>query len=341
MITGHMGYVGSVLAPMLIGDGHRVVGLDMGFFQEGVLGETPRGIPHWDMDVRDVTTDQLHGIDVVIHLAGISSDPLGDLNPAVTFDINHRASVRLAVLARAAGVRQFMFASSCDVYGGNDGQVPLTEDAALNPLTPFARSKALAEQDISDLADDNFSPSYFRCATAYGYSPRMRTDLLVNYLCGSAILKDEVHLDSDGSEFRPLVHVEDIARSYCSVLNSPLDLTHNQVYNVGRTAENYPLRTVAEIVNAGVPGSTIHSEPSTGGDVRGYSVDCSKLESTIKTYRPIWDVETGIRQLFSIYRHFGLTCDQFLGRPFMRLDQIKWLIANGKLGVSLRSQNVA
>ncbi len=248
LVTGHQGYIGTALTPLLLRAGHDVVGLDNELFVAGTLGPPPRDVPSMRMDVRDASARDLQGFDAVIHLAGISNDPLGDLNPGITLEINHLASVHLAKAAKAAGIKRFLFASSCSLYGASSPDDVLDERAAFNPVTPYGRSKILVEQDLARIADQRFSPTYLRCATAYGFSPRLRADLVVNNLTGYALLTGEVLLKSDGTSWRPLVHVEDISRAYLSLLHAPRQDVHNEAFNVGRTTENYQVRDVATIV---------------------------------------------------------------------------------------------
>src|SRR3989442_28675 len=276
LVTGHKGYVGSVLVPMLRTADLDVVGLDSELFAECTFGDAPCDGPGLRMDVRDVRSSDLRGFDPVIHLAALSNDPLGDVNPACTYAINHRASVCLAELAKDAGVSRFLFASSCSLYGVA-GQEMLREDAALNPITPYGESKVRAEQDLSTLADENFSPTFLRNATAYGVSPRLRVDLVVNNLVGFAHTSGEILIQSDGTPWRPLVHVEDICRAFLAVLHAPRALIHNQAFNVGRSEENYRIRQVADMVRDVVPGSVVKYAEGGGPDLRCYRVDCGKI----------------------------------------------------------------
>ena len=278
LVTGHQGYIGTVLTPMLVAGGHEVVGLDSELFVSGTIGEPPIDLPSMKMDVRDVSVDDLRGFDAVLHLAGISNDPLGDLNPETTYEINHQASVRIARLAKEAGVQRFLFASSCSLYGAAGDKELVDESADFNPVTPYGESKIMVERDVAPLADDSFTPVYLRAATAFGFSPRLRADLVVNNLTGYAVTRGEVFLKSDGTPWRPLVHIEDISRAYKALLEAPRKLVHNEAFNVGRTTENYRIREVATIVGEVVPNSEVTFAEGAGPDLRDYRVDCSKLE---------------------------------------------------------------
>jgi nucleoside-diphosphate-sugar epimerase len=276
LVTGHNGYIGSVLAPLIAAAGHDVVGLDTYLFEDCSLGEDTVRIESLRCDVRDVRATDLAGFDAIIHLAALSNDPLGNVNPQCTYDINHLASVRLARLAKQAGVPRFLFASSCSLYGVA-GDALLTEDAAFNPITPYGESKVRVELDVAKLADDRFSPTFLRNATAYGVSPRLRADIVVNNLVGVAYTTGEVLIQSDGTPWRPLVHIEDIARAFLAVLEAPREVVHNEAFNVGRTEENYRVRDLAEMVQEIVPGSRVRYAEGGGPDPRCYRVDCGKL----------------------------------------------------------------
>ena len=335
LVTGHDGYIGTVLVPMLQDYGHEVVGLDSYLYANCTFGAPPGPVEALRMDVRDVTAGDLSGFDAVVHLAAISNDPVGDLNPQCTLDLNHGGTEQLARAAKAAGVERFLFSSSCSLYG-SAGQEWLDEQADFKPVTPYGESKLLAERSLSALADDNFSPTFLRNATAYGVSPRLRGDLVVNNLVGIAYLTGEVLLKSDGTPWRPLVHIEDISRAFLALLEADRQLVHDEAFNVGRTAENFRIREVAEVVGSLIPGSRVEFARDAGPDLRNYRVDCRKLEESIPAYQPVWTVRDGVIELLEAYDAVGLTEDMFLGPQLMRIRHVRSLIEDGSLDDMLR-----
>jgi nucleoside-diphosphate-sugar epimerase len=335
LLTGSRGYIGSVMAPFLVEAGHKVVGIDTDLYRHSTFGRWREEIHTVVKDVRDLELHDLVGFDAVVHLAALSNDPVGDLNPQGTYDINHRASVRLARLAKAARVSRFAFASSCSNYGAA-GEAPVNEESELNPVTPYGESKALVERDVVELADDSFSPTFLRCATAYGVSPRLRFDIVLNDLVALAFTTGRVFLKSDGSPWRPVIHVEDICRSFLAILSAPREVVHAQTFNVGRNDQNYRIREIAEIVKETVPGSEIAFAAGAGPDKRNYRVDFSKIASKIPGFAPEWDVRKGATQLYEAYKAIGLKREDFEGPRFRRIGEIKQLLAARSLGQDLR-----
>lgn len=334
LITGQNGYIGSVLAPMVRAAGHDVVGLDALLFSDCTFGPAGGDASERRRDVRDVSPSELAGLDAVMHLAALSNDPVGDVNPACTYAINHHASVRLAELAKAAGVPRFLFASSCSLYGvAGDGL--LTEEAAFNPITPYGESKVLVEQAVTRLADASFSPTFLRNATAYGVSPRLRLDIVVNNLVAVAYTTGEIVIQSDGTPWRPLVHVEDIGRAFLAILHAPRAAVHNEAFNVGRTEENYQVSALAEMVRAVVPGSTVRYAGG-GPDPRCYRVSCDKLAARVPGFQPRWTVREGMQQLYDAFRRHGLSAADVGGDRYIRIRRILELQREGRLDRDLQ-----
>jgi len=336
LVTGHNGYVGTVMMPMLIAANHEVVGLDTNLYEGSTFGEdTKRDFLEINKDVRDVEMADLEGFDAIIHLAGLSNDPLGDLNPELTYDINHRASVHLAEMAKKMGVQRFIFSSSCSNYGAgvNDW---LDETSAFNPVTPYGRSKVMVEQDVAKLADDNFSPTFLRSGTAYGVSARLRFDLVLNNLAAWAFTTGLVYLKSDGTPWRPIVHISDMSRAFMAAMEAPRELIHNEAFNVGRSSENYQIRQIAQIVAETIPGSRVEFAEGASADKRNYRVNCDKIVNTLPGYQPQWTAKKGAEELYAAYQKVGLELEEFEGPRYRRLKHIKSLMESGRLSDTLR-----
>jgi len=335
LVTGSQGYIGTVLTPMLREEGFEVVGLDSDLYERCTFGDPVPDIPFIRKDIRDVEAEDLEGFDAVIHLAALSNDPLGDLNPRLTFEINHEASVRLARLAKKVGIRRYVFSSSCSNYGAA-GDKLVDENSAFNPVTPYGEAKVLVERDVSELADDSFSPTFLRNATAYGVSPRLRFDLVLNNLVAWAFTTGLVYLKSDGTPWRPIVHIRDISRAFIAVLKAPRERVHNQAFNVGVNSDNYRIREIAEIVKETVPDCRIEYAEGAGPDTRCYRVDCSKLPRVLPEFKPEWNARKGARELYEAYRRFGLKKEEFEGPTYQRVAHVKELLARGELDETLR-----
>lgn len=315
--------------------GHDVVGLDTELFDGCDFGEAPDPVAHLVTDVRNVRRDQLQGFDAIVHLAALCNDPLGNMNPEATYDINYRATVRLAELGKEAGVERFLFASSCSLYGVG-GDEMLDETATFNPITPYGKSKVMAEAGLSELADDSFSPTYLRNATAYGVSPRLRADVVLNNLVAYAYTTGEILILSDGTPWRPIVHAEDIARAFQAVLEASRDRIHDEAFNVGVSEENYQVSELAEIVRDTVPGSVIRYGESAGPDPRSYRVSCDKLPAVLPSFAPRWNAREGARELYAAYERHGLTREEFLGTRYMRVKRIMELMEQGEVDDAMR-----
>ncbi len=336
LLTGHDGYIGHVLLPMLLDRGHHVTGLDSFLYEDcGFATEEAAPSAVRAKDIREVELEDLRGLDAVLHLAGISNDPLGDLQPAATYAINHQASVRLARLAKEAGVPRYIFSSSCSNYGAA-GDDFLDERADFNPVTPYAESKVWVERDVAGLADDSFSPTFLRSATAFGVSSRLRGDLVVNNLVGYAYTTGDVLIKSDGMPWRPLVHIEDIARAFVAVLEAPRELVHNEAFNVGITSENYRVREVADMVAEVVPGSKVTYAGDASPDARNYRVNCEKIRARLPAFQPKWTVRRGVEQVYEALCHHGTSAEEFLSSQFIRLKRIRELQTTGALDEMLR-----
>lgn len=332
LVTGNLGYVGTVMTPLLASQGHEVWGLDTGYYANCVMGEMgPTGVVRQiTKDVRQVEPADLAGVEAIAHLAALSNDPTGELNPGLTHDINFFGSMRLAEAAKRAGVERFLFASSCSIYGQGAGGA-LTERDSFNPLTAYARSKVETEAALAKLADDRFSPVFLRNATAYGFSPRLRFDIVVNNLTGWAMTTGQVKLMSDGRAWRPLVHVEDMSRAFAAAAIAPRERIHNQAFNVGREEDNFQIRTLAESVARVVPDCEVTFAEGASSDTRNYNVSFAKARESLPEFQPQWNVERGIHQLHDTFGRVGLTYDQFDGRDFTRLKQLKWLLESQRL----------
>jgi nucleoside-diphosphate-sugar epimerase len=341
VVAGDRGYIGAILAPFLRAAGHDVVGFDVGLYEGCDLGPGPEDLGDVvPRDLRDADPAQLADCDAVVCLAALSNDPLGHLNPAATYSVNLDGTLQLARAAKQAGVERFVFASSCSLYGAA-GSAAVGEDAELFPVTPYGRTKAMAERELSLLADDGFSPTYLRNATAYGASPRLRLDIVVNNLTALAMTTGEVRLESDGSPWRPLVHIEDISRAFLAALEAPRELVHDEAFNVGRLQDNVQVRDIADLVCDAVPGSKVSFAEGAGPDLRNYRVDFSKLADVFPSLDLRWGVREGVNELTAAYAAYGLTYDDFLSSRYVRLRRINELLESGLVDDMLRRRTGA
>jgi nucleoside-diphosphate-sugar epimerase len=335
MVTGNLGYIGTTLAPMLLTKGYDVIGYDSDLYRRCTFGGGMPNVPTIRKDIRDITLEDLKGIDAVCHLAALSNDPLGNLNAQLTYDINYKASVRLAELAKQAGVSWYVFSSSCSNYGAGGDEL-LNEEAAFNPVTPYGESKVLTERDVSKLADEKFSPIFLRNATAYGVSPRLRFDLVLNNLVAWAFTTGKIMMKSDGSPWRPIVHIEDISRAFVTVLEAPRELIHNKAFNVGITADNIQIKNIAKIVGEVVPDCRIEFAAGASPDKRCYKVNCDRLPKVLPSFKPQWNAKRGAEELYEGYKKYGLTLDEFEGPRYQRIAQVLTLLKEGALDETLR-----
>lgn len=335
MVTGHKGYIGTVMVPMVQAAGHEVLGLDSDLYRNSTYGKGMPEVPEIIKDIRDIEKADLKGVDAIIHLAGLSNDVLGDLNQDLTYDINHHASVRMAAMAKEVGISRFVFASSCSNYGAAGDRVQ-DEQGELHPVTAYAISKVRVERDLAQLADDKFSPVIMRNSTAYGASPRIRFDIVLNNLTAWAYTTGHVLLKSDGTPWRPIVHIEDISMAAIAALESPREVVHNQVFNVGINSENYQMRQLAEIVGKTVPNCEIKFAGGAEPDKRNYRVDFTKYTNAFPNHKLHWNATQGAKQIYDSYRTIGLGKDDYEGPRYKRIAQLKLLLSTGQLDESLR-----
>lgn len=336
LVTGHKGFIGTTMVPYLQSLGHTVRGIDSDLYRNSTYGSPPQPVEEIIKDVRDIEPADIEGIDAIVNLAALSNDVLGDLNPEVTYEINYRAVIRLAEIARKLGIQRYVFASSCSMYGAASGDKALDETAEFNPVTAYARSKVLVEQELSQMASDEFSPTFMRNATAYGVSPRIRFDVVINNLTAWAYTTGQVHMKSDGTPWRPVVHIEDISRAVAAVLAAPREKIHNEAFNVGRNSENFQIKELARFVIEAVPNCEISFAEGAGPDTRNYRVNFDKYEKAFPDFPLQRDAQTGARDIYQAYRRTGLHREDYEGPRYKRIAQLKSLLESGQLDESMR-----
>ena len=340
LVTGHNGYIGTVMVPMLQAAGFEVRGLDSDLFDGCVFGDASitgeiSRVPYLKKDIRDIELSDLRNIDAIVHLCALSNDPLGNLNPKITYEINYEASVKLAKLAKEAGIERYILSSSCSVYGATTSDI-VNEESEPRPVTPYAESKVMAEKEIAKLADSKFTPTFLRSSTAYGLSPMLRFDLVVNNFIAWSFTKGIVLLKSDGSAWRPFVHIQDISRAFITVLNAPRDVVHNQIFNVGKNEENYRIREVAEIAKQTVPNSEIKYVEGAEADKRSYRVEFDKIAKMLPDFKPQWTVAKGAQQLYEAYKKVGLLVEEFEGPRYRRITHLENSLQSGRVDSTMR-----